>query len=216
MEEFRYKHAKSAWMSAIESFEIARGLAETGVDEGNIDAFMMAGSYRVYVEDVGAPPAGTSNFLTLVPLTFSVINGIELAIKAYQYAGHPDVAPRTMPKLPELIKQFKADFPQEGLFGAFIDKYTNEAAMPALLARFLQENKLTALEFTGARRYLNNTNFFTVIEKYGPVFFTPGEGKAYFTELIADLKPVLARLAVLEADIDSEGVPGSLIQALRA
>jgi hypothetical protein len=98
---------------------------------------------------------------------------------------------------------------------SFIRTYTEDERLPGLFADFLQANKMTMDDIYGARRFLNNTSFQQVVDRYQQYLYTWDDGKAFYQEVLKDVRLILPIVEGLQADIDSEGVPGDTVKALR-
>jgi hypothetical protein len=215
MESYRYIHAKSSWMSAREALLMVEKLAEMGAEDGNIDSYMRQGIYGDYLQEVGEPESGTSNFIATVPLVYMIANGVELMLKGYYYAAHPDQAPRGPLKFNTLLEDFRREFPEETQAGSFLTPYTADDRPPALLAAFLQANGMGMRDVYRERRFLNNTSFYSITERYKPYYYDWDEGRAFYQAVLEDVREILPVIDALQADIDSEGVPGDRVKALR-
>jgi hypothetical protein len=212
-ENFNYKHAKSSWMSALEAFKLVGYLAEIGAAEGSIDSFMREGKFNQFYEEVAKPPEGQSDFRTCVPLVYTLINGIELYIKACEYAAYPERVPKAPPKLTDLLAAFAAaPYPKDEIVKGFINTYTT--AVPSLLERFLTGSGKTIADLLRMRRHYSFNGFFAAIEQYEPLLFDRAEGKHFFAELLADVTPVIPIVEAFVNGIDEEGNPGLLVKEL--
>jgi hypothetical protein len=98
---------------------------------------------------------------------------------------------------------------------SFIRAYTEDERLPKLFADFLQANEMTMNDIYGARRFLNNTSFNQVIDRYQPYLYTWDDGKTFYQEVLRDVRCILPILDGLQANIDSEGIPGDTVKALR-
>lgn len=215
MESYRYIHAKSSWMSAREALQLAQKLAEMGAEDGNIDSYMRQGVYNDYLKAHGEPEFGTSDFIATVPMVYMITNGVELIIKGYLYAAHPEEAPSAPPKLPDMIARFKAEFPDNDLMLGFVNSYTEDELLPELLGRFLAENGVKLAELYKERRFLNNASFFSITDRYQGMVYNWDEGKAFYQTVLEQVEAVLPVIEELQADIDSDGLPGAKVTALR-
>jgi hypothetical protein len=213
---YRYIHAKSSWMSAAESFEVAVRLAESGVKDGNVDEYMLQGVYKQYLEEKGDPGEGMSYFIASVPLAYMIANGIELALKGFRYAGHPSEAPTAIFKLPDLVEMFVAEFPEEEWMQALIKRYLTDEGLPELLAGFMKANGLPAGEFYNTRRYLSSTSFFKLAERYSdPYPVSADVARPFYQQVLEDAEDAMNRLADLQDDVDEDGNPGDAVKALK-
>ncbi|MDR2493558.1 MAG: hypothetical protein LBD25_08935 [Coriobacteriales bacterium] len=213
-ENFNYKHAKSSWMSAAESLRLVAHLCDIGVVDGNLDSFMMEGSYHNYVVELGAPPAGTSYFAACVPMVFALLNSIELSIKGYEYAAYPQRAPRSPQRLSDLLDLFNAaSYPKDPAVDALARKYTGDSA-PELIVRFLAQSGMKVGDLLAMRRFINNNNFFNVVEPFEQFCYGTEEGKRFFEEVGKDVAPARAGISGLIAAIDDDGVPSGAVLAL--
>lgn len=213
-ENFNYKHAKASWMSAAEAFKLVGYLSEIGAAEGSIDSLMRAGKYNKFFEDAAAPPQGQSDFRSCVPLIYTLINGIEMFIKACEYAAYPERVPAAPSKLPALIAAFdRAPYPKDASILALVHTYTGEGA-PDLLKRFLARSGLTVADLLMIRRHISNHGFFTAIERYQPLLFDSEEGKRFFAMVLADVTPVIPLTTAFAAAIDDDGNPGRPVKML--
>jgi hypothetical protein len=202
-------------MSAREALQLAQKLAEMGAEDGNIDSYMRQGVYNDYLKAHGEPEFGTSDFIASVPMVYMITNGVELIIKGYLYAAHPDEAPSAPPKLPEMIQRFKAEFPDNDPILAFINSYTEDDLLPELFARFLAENGVKLAELYKERRFLNNASFYSITDRYQGMIYSWEDGKAFYQRVLEQVNSVLPIIDELQADIDSDGVPGERAAALR-
>jgi hypothetical protein len=213
-ENFQYKHAKASWMSAWEAFRLVGYLAGIGAAEGNIDSVMRAGKFNKIYEEVLSPPAGRSDFRSCVPMIYTLVNGIELFIKACEYAAYPERVRTAPPKVPDLLAAFAAaPYPKDEFFVALARVYTG-GAPPDLLRRFLAQSGLSAADLLTTRRHISDNGFFTTLERYQPLLFDQAEGRVFFAEVLAAVEPVIPRAGALAGDIDDDGHPGRLVQAL--
>jgi hypothetical protein len=205
-------------MSAREALQLAEKLAEMGAEDGNIDSYMRQGLYNEYLREHGELEFGTSDFIATVPLVYMLTNGVELTVKAYLYAAHPTEAPSGPPKLPLLLERFHTEFAGDeavSAVSAFVRAYTVESELPELLAKFLRANEMSLDELYSQRRFLNNTSFYSILERYQSFLYTWDEGKAFYQKVLADVRGVLALIDELQADIDSDGIAGEKVKALR-
>ncbi|MDR1962108.1 MAG: hypothetical protein LBQ16_07490 [Gracilibacteraceae bacterium] len=208
----RYKHAKSSWMSARESFALADYLAGVGEAEGSIDPVMREGKFRQYYQEVQAPPEGQSDFRSCVPLVYSILNGIELFIKACEYAAYPWRAPKVR-AFPSLLQAYaEGPYPKEQAFGHLIETYTGDGG-PDLLRKFLAGSGQTLRDLLTVRRHISYDGFFTALERYNPLFYTRAEGREFFRTVKSDVTPVILSAQALAKDIDDDGNPGALVKA---
>ncbi|MDR1013587.1 MAG: hypothetical protein LBL86_01220 [Coriobacteriales bacterium] len=215
METYRYIHAKSSWMSAREALQLAEKLAEMGAEDGNIDSYMRQGVYGDYLQQAEELEYGTSDFIATVPLMYMVTHGVDLILKGYMYAGHPQEAPQAPPKLADMLERFRAEFADETVVSEFIDTYIDPDKLPQLFAVYLREVGKDLDDLYKERRFLNNASFYRIIEQYKPYVYTWEDGKRFYQEVLEDLRSVLPVIEALQADIDSEGVPGDKVKALR-
>ena len=215
MEAYRYIHAKSSWMSAHEALLLAEKLAEMGAEDGNIDSYMCQGVYGEYIGEHGELKFGTSDFIATVPLVYMITNGVELIVKAYLYAAHPAEAPAGPPKLPAMLERFYTEFVNEEAVCRFVRTYTVDAELPQLLGKFLRTNEMGLDELYCQRRFLNNTSFYSILERYRSYLYAWDEGKVFYQKVLEDVQSVLERIDGLQADIDSDGIPGDKVKALR-
>ncbi|MDR1713983.1 MAG: hypothetical protein LBR39_07540 [Coriobacteriales bacterium] len=211
---YQYVHAKSAWMSARDDFKAVALLAETGAAEGSLDSIMKQGSYAEYLAVVGEPEAGTSDFRTVIPCLFTLVNGIELTAKGFAYVGRPDDKPKIL-KFREVLANFEAEFPGQTEMLALIDAYVAESVASPLFASFLTANDLDGVSFFDTRRILKNVDVVNLIERYQPLYYSVAEGQAFFTQLAADVAGKPELLDKLQASIDEEGRPNPETSALR-
>ena len=213
-ENFSYKHAKASWITAFENFTLVKSFAEVGSRDGTIDSIMEEGNYRIYLEEMGASEEGYGNFVSCIPMIYTMLKGIELYIKAYEYVGYPERMPTAPKKLPELVEVFSAaSYEKDAEVVAFIEKYTNRQP-PQLIDRFLKNSGKTMDDLLAARLQISVAGFFTTLMQYEPMAFTLEEGRVFFQELLEDIKPAITSCEKLLADIDENGVPGSLIAGL--
>jgi hypothetical protein len=215
METYRYIHAKSSWMSAREALQLAEKLAEMGAEDGNIDSYMRQGVYGEYLREAGELEFGTSDFIATVPLVYMILNGVELILKGYSYAAHPEVAPSGPPKLSVIREGFFRDFTGESTISDFVRTYTEDDQLPGLLARFLQRNEMVLDDLYRERRFLNTSSFYHILDRYASYPYTWDEGRPFYQKVLDDVRSVLPLIEGLQADIDSEGVAGEKVKALR-
>ncbi|MDR0349958.1 MAG: hypothetical protein LBH64_00195 [Coriobacteriales bacterium] len=215
MESYRYIHAKSSWMSAREALQLAEKLAEMGAEDGNIDSYMSQGVYGDYLQQNGEPEYGTSDFIATVPMMYMVTHGVDLILKGYLYAAHPDEAPSSPPKLAEMIASFRAELADEEIALDFISTYSELDRLPELFARYLRESGKDLNELYKERRFLNNSSFYRIIDQYDSFMYSWEDGRRFYQEVLDDLRAILPLVEELQADIDSEGVPGDKVKALR-
>jgi hypothetical protein len=216
MESYRYIHAKSSWMSAREALLMVEKLAEMGAEDGNIDSYMLQGVYGDYRRETGGLEFGLSDFIATVPLVYMITNGVELTLKGYHYAAHPDRAPHGPLKFDALLKDFHQTFADEKETDDFIRTYTEDDRLPALLADFMRANGMSIRDVYRERRFLNNTSFYSILDRYKPYHYHwEGEGKPFYEQVLDDARKVLPIIEGLQADIDSEGVPGEMVMRLR-
>jgi len=212
-ENFNLKQAKSAWLSAADDFKMVAALAEIGAAQGSIDSYMKEGDYGAFAEAYDIP-ADSSNFQSCVPLLYCLVNGIELFIKASEYAAYPDRAPNRPQKLPELIEAFKsAPYPKNEAVLALVEKYTGDQA-PELMQRFLENSGKSMADLLVMRRHIGTGNFFSALEAFEPLVYTEEEGRLFFSALHDELSAVIACTDELFFDIDEDGNPGALVEAL--
>jgi hypothetical protein len=220
-ETYRYIHAKSSWMSAREALQMVEKLAEMGSEDGNIDSYMRQGVYSDYLRTAGEPEFGTSDFIATVPMMYMIANSVELILKGYTYAAHPSDAPREPLKLDRMIKHFHEDFggsdatENEATIQAFIRTYTEDEQLPQLFAKFMQANEMSMDALYQERRFLNNTSFYQVVERYQPYLYTWEEGKPFYQKILEDVQSVLPIIEEMQADINSDGIPGEKVKALQ-
>jgi hypothetical protein len=215
MESYRYIHAKSSWMSAREALQMVEKLAEMGAEDGNIDSYMRQGVYGDYLQGTGEPEFGTSDFIATVPMVYMIANGVELMLKGYTYAIRPDEAPSGPLKISAMLTRFCEDPVEDEVVSAFIRTYTEDERLPPLLAQFMKANGMSAGDLYNERRFLNNTSFYQIIERYQSYLYSWEEGKRFYQGVLKDVRSVLPLIEGLQADIDSEGVPGDQVKALR-
>jgi hypothetical protein len=215
METYRYIHAKSSWMSAREALLLAGKLAEMGAEDGNIDSYMCQGVYGEYLRETGELEYGTSDFVATVPLVYMVLNSVELILKGYHYAAHPDEAPRDPLKLPAMLEGFSRDFTGEAAISDFVEIYTKDEKLPELLMKFLQAQEMCLRDLYGERRFLNNSSFYHILNRYKTYPYPWDEGRLFYQKVLEDTQNVLPFIEELQADIDSEGVAGDKVGALR-
>jgi hypothetical protein len=215
METYRYIHAKSSWMSAREALLLAEKLAEMGAEDGNIDSYMRQGVYGEYLRTTGELEFGTSDFVATVPLVYMILNSVELILKGCHYASHPDKAPRGPLKLPAMLEDFSRDFTGDAMIGDFVKTYTEDERLPELFAKFLQDNGMNLKDLYGERRFLNNSSFYQILDRYKSYPYVWDEGRLFYQEVLRRVQSVLPLVEELQADIDSEGVAGDKVRALR-
>jgi hypothetical protein len=201
-------------MSAYEALQMAEKLSEMGVEDGNIDYYMRQGVYNDYLLEFGEPEFGTSDFIATVPMVYMIANGLELLLKAYVYAAHVDETPKGPLKLKQNLERFKADFPEETVIIEFLETYTEDDKLPELLARFLHDNEMTIDDLYKERRFLNNTSFFNITDRYKRFLYTWDEGREFYQKVLSDVKSVLPIIDELQRDIDSDANPGEKVLAL--
>ncbi|MDR2197772.1 MAG: hypothetical protein LBO07_07430 [Coriobacteriales bacterium] len=214
-DSYRYVHAKSSWMSALEAFRLVEEAASLGAKSGNIDAYLQGLDYDENQRRLGDIPDGTSDFRATVPVLYLLTNGIDLMLKAFLYAGHPDRQPRTVPKTPELVAAFAAEFSELTSLQAFVVTYTDSGLLPGLFAEFLAANEMDIAAFLSQRRHLSNTSFFTILERYRSFPYRWEDGRVFYAQLAEKLKQVIPLLQELQTDIDSDGNPGVKVLALK-
>ncbi|MDR0514792.1 MAG: hypothetical protein LBG81_06500 [Coriobacteriaceae bacterium] len=212
-ENFNHKHAKSSWMSASDDFTLIREFAEVGAREGSIDSIMKEGKYGQFLAVAGEPPQGMSDFRSCITLVYAIYNGIELYLKAYEYAAYPERAPKAPPKFCDLLARYQEAPWKKDDCAAFIDRYTGKDA-PELLQRFLKASGLSVEELLVMRRQINNANFFSLLESYKPLLYSPEEGKEFFAALEREVTPLMEDSQAKYKDIDDDGVPGDVVAAL--
>ncbi|MDR1603775.1 MAG: hypothetical protein LBS10_03150 [Gracilibacteraceae bacterium] len=214
-ENFNYKHAKSSFMSALESFKLVHYLADIGEKEGNVDSVMRAGKFNQYFEEVLDLAPGQSDFRSAVPLVYTLLNGIELFIKGCEYTAYPERVPKAPPKLANLLTAFRgAVYPKPEPVVRLVEIYTTGEGIPALLARFLEKNGKAMNDLLTVRRFISYDGFFNVIEQYEPLLFGQAEGREFFAAVRAAVESALAPVETLMNDIDEDGFPGSLAKAM--
>jgi hypothetical protein len=216
METYRYIHAKSSWMSAREALQLAEKLAEMGAEDGNIDSYMRQGVYGEYLREAGELEFGTSDFIATVPLVYMILNGVELILKGCFYATHPDEAPAGPLKLPALLESFSEGFKGDAVIEDFVRTYTKDELLPELLTGFLQENGMSLDDLYGERRFLNTSSFYHILDRYGSQLYTWEEGRPFYQKVLKDTRSVLPLIEELQADIDSDGIAGEKVRALRS
>jgi hypothetical protein len=216
-EEFRYKHAKSSWMSAIDNLDIVREICSLGARDGNIEDYMKEGGYGAYVFELGEPPEGQGNFISATPVVYALYNAMEMILKGYEHAAYPNARMTKVYKLPELIKNFKERaYSSEAEMNGFLDKYLNDDKLPALMAAFFKESGKTVDDIVNMRRYIGTNNYFNAVtDNFKALYYTPEEGKAFFNEVLDDIKPVGEHVTALQLDINEDGKPGELVSALQ-
>jgi hypothetical protein len=215
-ENFKHKHAKSAWLSAGEDLILLTKLIDIGLEQGSIDEFMLEGRYSIMVEEIGSPPEGMADYRSLVPLTYQIYNSIEMLLKGYEYAAFPNDQLKSVPKLIWLLQRFEQyNYVQDATVAAYVRKYVDDASIPALLRDFLTESGLGVSHLINARRFINNNNFFSAVSNYKPYYFDYERGRAFFAELNGDVRPVLSHVEQLFANIDDDGNPGELVRSLQ-
>jgi hypothetical protein len=215
METYRYIHAKSSWMSAREALLLAEKLAEMGAEDGNIDSYMRQGVYGEYLQETGELEFGTSDLIATVPLVYMILNGVELILKGCHYAAHPDEAPSGPLKLSAMLEDFSRDFTGDAAISDFVRTYTEDERLPELLVKFLQANGMNLKDLYGERRFLNNSSFYQILDRYKSYPHAWDEGRTFYQEVLRDVQSVLPLIEELQADIDSEGVAGDRVRALR-
>ncbi|MDR1016768.1 MAG: hypothetical protein LBL67_04820 [Coriobacteriales bacterium] len=216
-EHFKLKHAKSMWMSAEQNLGIARDLAKMGGKEGNLEEYMAEGGYGNYLAEVVRPPRGQGNFISTVPLFYAIYNGIELALKAYDFAAYPEEKLKKVYKTPELVERVSARSIANDLsIMPLVDKYMDFVSLPPLLRDFLTANQMDVAAVLAKRRFIGSNNWFNAVEGYQDFFYTAEQGKAYFAEVLADVEPAVAVVERLMDDIDEDGVAGKLVSTLEA
>jgi hypothetical protein len=236
-ENFNYKHAKSSWLSASQDFKIVLSLAQAGEEAGSIDDIMRNGEYGDIIGRIGAMrgvepggaggtagasgaadaagAAGASDFLSCVPLLYMLLNGIELYVKAYEYAAWPERQPKAPRKFPELLATFKAsEYPKDEAVVSFIDAWT-AGAWPDLPQRFLDGSGLSIADLLGMRRHISANNLDAVLGSYRSLPFTPEEGREFFKELKEGCGLMIDSTDGLFEAIDDDGNPNEQILALR-
>jgi hypothetical protein len=214
-DSYRYIHAKSSWMSAIEDFRVVKKLAETGEASGNVDALLPPEAAEEYRLVVGTPVKDTSDFLATVPALYLLTDGIDLMIKAFFYAGHPKRQPRAVLKTAQLLQAFAEEFGELTDLQTFVATYTDDDKLPPLFASFLAANEMSVAEFLKGRSHLRSAGFFDILERYRPFSYRWEDGRVFYAQLSKDLERVIAPLVELQTDIDSDGNPGPKVLALK-
>jgi hypothetical protein len=212
---YRYVHAKSSWMSARDELVMVAEMAELGEKDGNLDAMMKDGLYGAYLAEVEAPEPGYSFFISVVPMVYSLLNSIELTMKAFNYVGHPTEAPKNVLKFADYLDKFHADFSEQTIFTTFIDTYTQQDNLPVLLKDFLVANDMQICDLFNIRRNTKSTSFFTLVEPFKPYPYSPEQGKAFFAQVKADASKIHQLLDCLQAGIDEDGNPTPAIEELK-
>jgi hypothetical protein len=202
-------------MSAREALQMVEKLAEMGAEDGNIDAYMRQGVYGDYLKEAEEPEFGTSDFIATVPLVYMIANGVELLLKGYTYAMHPSEAPSGPLKTPAMLESFREDPIDNETISGFIKTYTEDEKLPELLAKFMKANEMGADDLYKERRFLNNTSFYQVIERYQSYLYTWDEGRPFYQSVLDGVSDVLPLIEELQADIDSDGIPGDKVKALK-
>jgi hypothetical protein len=202
-------------MSAHETLRLAEKLAEIGAREGNIDSYMRQGVYDDYLQAVGEPEEGSSNFIATVPLMYAMTNAVELLVKGLMYVSHPGAVSKKIYKTPELIRIVREEHPSETDILRFVDAYGSADGLPGLFADFLAENGLSIEEFYGARRYFAQTSFFSIVDRYKPFFYTIEQGKPFYQRILDDIAAVAPTLEALKDGINEDGVAGEYVSGLR-
>jgi hypothetical protein len=215
-EPFKYKHAKSSWMSAVENLAIAEEIAAAGLAAGNLEEYMAEGGYSVYVAEVGAPPAGQGNFITAVPAIYAVYNALELIAKGYEYVAFPDDRLGKILRFLELVEAFnQRAYAAEQPVAALYHKYLNDETIPGLLHEFLQAQGKDVASILATRRFLAQNNYFNAMEDYEAFYFDAEQGKAFFQELLDDIVPLKEHMTMMQLSIDEDGIPKDNILALK-
>jgi len=212
---YRYVHAKSSWMTAAEELQTLKELAEVGGRDGTLDAFMKPGQYGSYLADMGQPEPGYSYFISVVPTVYSLINSIEQIVRGFNYVAHPDVSPKQVLKLADLLELFHSEFAEQTVFTEFVDRYTDPGQLPELLSGFLQANGKTISDVFNTKRTLKSMSFFTIADGYSqPYPYTPEQGKPFFEQIAADVAKIAPLVQSLMQGIDDDGNPTPAIAAL--
>ncbi|MDR3316427.1 MAG: hypothetical protein LBS98_08175 [Coriobacteriales bacterium] len=213
-ENYPFIHAKSSWMSAHETLRLAQKLAEIGAAEGNIDSYMRQGVYDDYLQAFGEPEEGSSNFIATVPLLYAMTNALELLVKGLMYVSHPKAVSKRIYKTPELIKKVREEHPAETDILCFIDAYGSTDGLPELFAEFLKENELSIEDFYGVRRYFAQTSFFSIVDRYKPIFYTVAQGRLFYQRVLDDIHAIMPTLEALKDGINEDGIPDAHVRGL--
>jgi hypothetical protein len=176
---------------------------------------MRQGVYGEYLQEAGELEFGTSDLVATVPLVYMILNSVELILKGYHYASHPNEAPSGPLKLPAMLEDFSRDFTGDTAISDFVRTYTEDERLPELLVKFLQANGMGLKDLYGERRFLNNSSFYHILDHYQSYPYAWDEGRLFYQEVLRDVQSVLPLIEELQADIDSEGVAGDKVRALR-
>ena len=189
----QYELALSFWRVSLQYLSIVENIARETEVQGNT---------LVLTKDIKDGPITPEEYKektmwsdhnVIVPLLFNLYHGIELLVKGFLLIdASTDVKPRHT--VQELSRQFAKLFPGEDVLIGFVQKYTEEAHLPNILAEFITDNAMTFKDLYQALRYPTDTDF-QKLNRYLKLKYQGENGIRFFTELHQDVQT--ARIAAV-------------------